>query len=236
VNIERETSDISNSEPTLIDFTIEDGLASRLQSEYGAELSDLILAGYGILVSLLNGHDETLIVASFGELNGGNLVPLRLYLSEDVTFTDFIRQAANKRALATDHEAFAAEVLTGRLFGAQTGRSDVAFDVGYIFTETGAKPVTVSDVERTLRQYQPNNQNLALVLKAIKTVDGLTLQMAVQSDLFGQRKSETLASYLQSILEQAAANTCLKLAEISLGQKSESPIATDVLAEEMFQF
>jgi hypothetical protein len=226
---------VAHEECALVNLVIEDGLIRRLQTAFDTRLEAITLAAYSVLVSLLSGREETLFIAVLDEPNVGSL-PLKLYPLGDLTFVDFAKRVEKKLFLAAKHESYTPEILSGKLFGPPGGSSPDVFDVGYVFSGPRSQRTANSDWIRALRQYQTADQALALILHAMEVDAGLKLQLIAQPYLVGQDAPQTLISYLQDILDQIVANTQIRLADISLGQKTKGAVASEVLASDTFYF
>lgn len=218
-----------------IDFTLGDDALRGLQAACESDASSVVLAAYAVLLFLLSGREEAVVVSA-DEADGGDAPALvRLYPSADMSFGELVRQAMRKSALALAHGAHVFDVAARELPRAEDEVAGPVFDAGFVFGGTTNDREAVAGIESVLERYGVGGSALSLVLQAAQSAEGLRLRLTCRRRLFGDEGVEKLASYLQRILEQAAANAGILLKDITPDEAATHTVS-EVLAGETFNF
>jgi radical SAM PhpK family P-methyltransferase len=218
-----------------VPFTVEQSVLDGAQFGCQAELSDVILAAYSVLLSRLNGREDTVIVSALSG-NKEGVVPMRLYSSWDLSFGEFAQNVQQKILQAMEHQLYAFHILTNPLRMAEHNGSCPVFDVGYMFCESEGEREG-GNVEEVLKLYPAVNQGIGLVLKVAGDGDNINTQFSYKRSWFRQKTAEKLGSYLVSILKEVSENPDVLLGEIVLDSERESrDLAGDADASKVFNF
>lgn len=218
-----------------IDFTLGSDALNSLKATCEADAASVALAAYAVLLFLLSGREEAVVVSADEAGGEDATAPVRLYPSADMTFGELVRQAMRKNALASVHGAHVFDVVARELPGAQSGTAGAVFDAGFVFGEAANDHEAVGRIERALERSGVGGNALSLVLQAAENADGMRLRMTCRRRLFGHAGVEKLASYLQRILEQAAADTGILLKDIT-PDESATDTVSEALAGDTFNF
>jgi radical SAM superfamily enzyme YgiQ (UPF0313 family) len=218
-----------------IDFTLGGDVLRGLKAACEADASSVTLAAYAVLLFLLSGREEAVVVSA-DEGGGGDAPALvRLYPSADMSFGELVRQAVRKSAFASAHGAHVFDVVARELPRAEDGVAGPVFDAGFVFGGPANDREAVVRIEWVLERYGVGGSALSLVLQAAESAEGLRLRLTCRRRLFGHEGVEKLASYLQRILEQAAADPGILLRDITPDEASAHTVS-EVLAGETFNF
>lgn len=220
------------------EFRLAPGLAESLRQGCAAELPEILLAAYGVLISLLNGREEVSVAAALAGAEGGpRVAPIKLTLRGDLSFRRFVERAAHASAQAAQYAAQSFEILAGELPRAEAGRgARPVFDVGFVFAGEGDTRAAAGALERRLRRYQGAAAGPVLSLEAAGAEGGAALRLRCQKDLFGPGSHEKLAAYLRAVLEQAAADANVPLERIRPEREAERVVVAEALAGDTFNF
>ena len=162
------------------------------------------------------------MLASIAE---GEIAPLRLNPSWNLTFAEFVEQVRQKLALVGKHRAGAREALS------QIGP---VFDVG--FGSADCRDTTRSSVE-TLQQWHPSiTENLTFVLEATKQNNDLSVQISYETSRLDPDVAARISGYLEAIVSDVTADPGHALNNIILDKDQHLPEPATVLAQDVFQF
>jgi hypothetical protein len=195
---------------------------------------DVLLAAYSLLLSRLDGVQDTGIVAAVRtQAQDAHLVPLRLSPSWDLSFRDLAARSRARRDEAKRHEAFAFDILTNPIRMGYFGGTPPVLDAGYFFSATSAVD-SPPGMHEALGHFPAVDERIRLVLKSAPGADGLDVRLEGQ---FAPARVEQLASYLQLILEDAAERPSALLGELGLAKQGvRAGGEVDALAREAFSF
>ncbi len=194
------------SSPLLLNRTV----LNSARMQYSKELSTVILAAYSILLSRLNGREETVIISAFDGKNP-SVVPLRLYPSWDMTFMAFFLHVREKLAQAAKHQRYAFHILKNAARMAEYGCSCPIFDVGYVFY--GDKKE-----RNNLKKTEPFRlvQGIKIILEVIENENNAKIDFLFIRKAFHDETIKKLGYYLLSILDDIVKNPDVLLGEIVL--------------------
>lgn len=214
----------------------EKSVLEGVQSQSRADLSVVVLAAYGVLLSRLSGQEDVALIVSIGGEQVGTVgvSPLRLYPSWRLSFREFVRQVEQKVALAREHGALAFDVLTGEPAGPERSRPCPVFEVGYTFGEAGSGQEAVA-VEKIVERYPALGRGPGLILAAARRDEGLAARFVYAGGRLGRATVEKMAAFLGAILAEVAGNADVRLGEIAL-DGDESCDAAAALAADVFDF
>jgi hypothetical protein len=198
-----------------------------LEADCDTAASSIVLAAYSLLVSRLNGRDEVTLAACMQD--AGNAVPIRLRISDELSFAEFVKLIEQKSARAVRQGSAALEVLKS------VNSVSPCFDVGIVFSEAERALETRFTLEQKLEEYQGVEQPLALLLECSDETD-LNLRLNCRTNLFGEHSEEKLAGYLKAIFNQAFQNVAITLNEITLDEHAAETMTVETLAGATFNF
>jgi radical SAM superfamily enzyme YgiQ (UPF0313 family) len=198
------------------------------------DLPAAILSAFGVLLSRLNGREDLIVLASLDEPEAVEVVPVRLNPAWELSFGDFARQVERALSLSTQHGTDAFEILSNETGDSTRSAAASPYDVAFVFRRSGDQG------EKTIAEIQSRHHSiaggLALTLQAVQVNGSVSAQFVYQGGRFEPGVIEKLSSYFKSILQQAAANEKVLLADIELERHFQSSNAADVLAKDSFSF
>jgi surfactin family lipopeptide synthetase A/bacitracin synthase 2 len=195
--------------------------------------SSFILAAYGVLLFRLNGQEDMTIVASLDGAFPQSPLPLRLFPSWSLTFTEFLQAVRQKTIVSKPHRVYGLHILTNPLTLSEYGCPSPVFDVGYSYGDADRGPDASG-----LGLYPAVDKGLRLLLKVTRNEAELSFEFSYMKTWFTNETIEKLSSYLDSILKEAVINPAVVIGEIALqsGEEQESESAMAVDANEAFNF
>ncbi|MGQ4806995.1 tRNA-2-methylthio-N(6)-dimethylallyladenosine synthase [Candidatus Entotheonellaceae bacterium PAL068K] len=188
----------------------------------GATFSEVILAAYHVLLSRLNGRQETVLVTALGgtESGGEHAVPLRLRMSPELSLSAGVAQIRQKMQQALRHRLYAFTILTNPWRLAEHGAMCPVFDLGYRYSETDGEGAACGLVE-ALQLHPEVRQGLGLVLSVAHQGNDITLHWHYKSSWFSSDAIDKIGSGLISVLQQLSQEPDMHLGDIVLPSQSE---------------
>ncbi|MGB7925168.1 MAG: PhpK family radical SAM P-methyltransferase [Pyrinomonadaceae bacterium] len=228
--------DFALDERDATQFKVSPALAERLRLKFPAELSEVILAAYSVLLSRLSGRPETVIVVVRDDQDEPRAVPLRLNPSWGLSFKEFAEAAGAKLSEAMEHQLYAAAILTNPSRMREHGGCCPVFDVGYVYhrVEKG-QPTPRSD--ELLKSYTAAGQEMSLIVVVEDDGTSLDVRLSYLRSMFNAETMEKVGSYLASILEEVGGNPAALLEELLADTEwKSSELEVDSYAGEAFNF
>ena len=216
-NLDKVRSDGSSTKEghALVPCVIDSSTLEKIAANCDADFSEIILTAYSILLSHLDGLEDTLIVSAISRQSGDSVVPVRLRPYWELSFDQFVRCVRQNLQQAIDHKVYAFHILTNPLRMARLGCSSPSFSAGYTYCEVGGDRKGI-EIEDALKHYTHVSREISLVLNAAKEGDDLKLHFSFVKSWFRIETIEKLSSYLSSILKELSKNPAIKLEEIML--------------------
>ena len=194
------------------------------------------LAAFGLLLSRLYGRDDNCILAAAARGNEVSAVPIRLRVASDTGFAEFSRSVAEKIAEADRYKDYAFHLLTNPVRLAQHGCVPPTFDIGFVFDERDAGPVTIS-LKDAIAPYSQAAASLGLILNVFSRGAGVDVEFSFAAGLFDQADMERTLITFNAILETPGPDSQTSAGELaftSVGSSAGQIIETD--ANEVFNF
>jgi anaerobic magnesium-protoporphyrin IX monomethyl ester cyclase len=199
-----------------------------------AEIPEIILAAYSLLLSRLNGQQETVIIASISRGGQTGVVPLRLYPNWELSFRDFTQAIKQKMLQAAPHRLYAFYVLTNPLRMAEFGCCPPVLDVSFEFVERGTDEASGEDQHHG--SLPGLRENLGLILQVEQGHGTSAMTFNYSPAFFKQASVEKFGRYLNLILEEASKNSAGPIEEIAWAGKADSHPIEAADASEIFTF
>jgi non-ribosomal peptide synthetase component F len=156
----------------------------------------------------------------------------------DATFDAYVQNTVQSIGRAFEHREFAFHILTNPIRMNQHGSRPPAFDVGYIYRESGAEPTAAAvGFEEMLDIYAPLRREMGLILRVERDGEEIRTNFSYRPDRFREETVDALNSYLTLILEEITEHTGILLRDI--GKQSDDGESSPVMesyAEEAFNF
>jgi radical SAM PhpK family P-methyltransferase len=192
---------------------VDKGVLDTLCFVYHHPLGSILLAIYSVLLSRLNGQEETTIVVAMGE----KVAPLRLFPIWNLSFKTFLDHVQEKIQKSLEYEGIAFYILhhlPGR-GGEEGARQEScvcpAFDVGYRFSTFQEKGI---DFQNIIQSYPTVKKEIKLILEGVEYEDTVSLRYVYDKVMFRHKTIEALGSYLISILKEVSQNPECLVGEI----------------------
>ncbi|MCP4540463.1 MAG: radical SAM protein [Chloroflexi bacterium] len=233
IGIERDAHRITDRGWALTRCGVKESVLNRLQLDCQADLPDVILAAYSVLLSRLNGLQDMAIISA---IRGKGVFPLRVYPSWDMGFREFVQNVRYKITQAAEHHLYAFHVLTNPL--QMMGRDILcpAFDVGYEFCDLEQEREGTG-LGETLELYPTIGKEMALILEVVENKGDVDVRFSYRQSLLGQEIVRELVSCLLIILEEASKDPDVPLGDIALGSAEEKHSwATNIATDANFNF
>jgi radical SAM PhpK family P-methyltransferase len=215
------------------------GAASALGGGLAGPQSDvrsLTLAAFSVLLSRLNGQEDTSLVVAEREDGEGRVAPLRLYPLWETKFSQFVEEVQLKVEQAMQHRLFAFNLLTNPLRMGEHGRSCPVFDVGYIFSDS-PQPHDEGGLETFLNSYPTVHEGVGIILKVVRDGIDIDVRLFYDQNRFEPPYVEKLNACLASILSQVSKNLDVTLGELTLDMESERHyVAVEIDTSTEFSF
>lgn len=202
--------------------------------------SEVLLATYSMLLSRLNGREDTMIVVSEDTVGRPHFVaPVRLSPLGGKTFSDFVADVGKHLERVATHAAYGFHFLTNDRRLRQYGLTPPRFDVAYRFCGHGFNSQDNSeDGFEVLRERYPSiARDLVLILDVQVQKDRLSLQFRYLESWFDRATVEDFAAYFPTILRDASVNVERYLEEIAAGDSlSQQTYTVEQDARDDFRF
>ncbi|HEX8161809.1 MAG TPA: PhpK family radical SAM P-methyltransferase [Pyrinomonadaceae bacterium] len=224
----------SNAKRASLSWEAESAGLEAVADEAGADLSDVVLAAYGLLLSRVSGRREaTLAAATAGEGRRG-ATPLRVRPPSDASFAEFARALRLRRREGLRHWPYAFYILTSPTLMAERGAACPVFDAGFLWRDS--QEMAAAGIEEELKWSGPVSEGLSLVLEAAASGDRLELAFVYREGLLREETVEGLRDHLNSILRAAAASRA-SLKELAVEKSAgEAQSVIEAHASEVFNF
>lgn len=204
---------------------VEVSVLNRVASEYPFDMSIIVLAAYSVLLSRLNGREDTVIVVKVDEKK---CIPLKLSVCWNMTFKKFLTYVAQKLTQSLEHGLYAFHLLKNPPRMMSNDFQPPVLDVGYEFYVSASK--------NRLHQ-QSVSREIKLILEAIDDKNTVSLQFLYGRDCFHGDAIQKLSFYLTSILKDIGENPEITIEEIVLERDTIEPqMAIEDDASEIFHF
>jgi len=205
-------------------------------ADCNADPSSLILAVYSNLISMFAERKDIVILCAISQAQQAGIVPLRLFPSGDVRFSEYLLRLQQLIAQSLEHKLFAFYFITNQSHMAECHGSCPVFDVGYSFNapEAGDRAFGVEEV---LRFHSQLERNLSMLLNVARAEDGLNAQLWYSTDSFDRNLAEGVAALLEFGLHSATEKGDFTLSEITFEARCEqnSPVI-EAITSEAFNF
>lgn len=222
-------SSLISYEEEMIEIAIEE--LPLLQERSMTEISDMLLAAYGIFLSRLNGTEDAAVLVLESGAQDISVLPLRLQPSSRMKAADYINAVRRKKDEASKHHIYALHILSNPLRMSALGATAAKFEAGYVFeTQQSEK----SDVWTT---DQLSGVSLKLRLNASALSDSIKIKLSFAAGLFAQDSVRKLSAYFTSIFNEIASDPQVTVASIGADQQqSRVRVVVDSHASENFNF
>ena len=231
----RQENSVPDHQRETVTLELSPALTERLRLGFSVPLSEVILAAYSVLLSRLSGRQSTTIV-SFPHERDARALPLCLYPSWGMNFTELAEMTAAKMREATEHQLYAFHILTSPLRTRMHGGKCPTFDVCYAYgrAENGQRELGRDDPRKL---FPAAGRGVHLLLSVEDDERSLHLRMSYPKNMFKRETIEKLISYLALILEEVGDNPAALLEGIltETEWKSHEP-EVDSYASEAFNF
>jgi len=200
----RQENSVPDHQRETVTLELSPALTERLRLGFSVPLSEVILAAYSVLLSRLSGRQSTTIVSVSHERDA-RAVPLRLYPSWGMSFTELAETTAAKMREAAEHQLYAFHILTSPLRTRMHGGKCLTFDVGYAYgrVENGQRELGRDDPRKL---FPAVGRGVHLLLFVEDDERSLHLRMSYPKNMFNRETIEKLISYLPLILEEVGDN------------------------------
>jgi hypothetical protein len=170
----------------------------------------VMLAAFSVLLSRLNGREDLVLVYARDTVDDPEVVPLRLVLSWQHNFKEFLGTVQMKRTKSLENGAFSFEFLTAGTMNAEHGLAAPSFDVAFIQNQS-AGSITAERLTELVPQI---GGELKLALEMTESSGQFSLSFAyrnVQREIVAQ-----LETWLNALVSDVARNIEKRIGEIAL--------------------
>lgn len=229
------TSQVGEPSEGSVDCHIEWQVVAQIQSRCHTEISTILLAVYGILLSRLHGSEDVIVGNVLYGAGEVSIVPLRFHPFWNMRFDTFIRDVNGMITQMREYAPFVHEVL-------KKEQSEFMGNQGYPVIEKGfvAGDLSTSDKEilrQALRGHiTDDHRGIPLVLEVWSGERSVHVQISYERSRFNRVAIERLAAYLQTMLANIARNTTIRLGDIVLESYQQSADTVSKYAEDTFRF
>ena len=217
-----------------VERRVEKSVIDRALLNFGTDESQLLLAAYAILVSRLSGGEDIVALCTIDQDDASAVFPLRLNPTWSSTFKLFIEEVKSKFRQAAAFGQYAFDILSEEK--SKPGRQHSAPDAGYVCKQAGFKHGGARPPIGLQANSLPLYQEPDLSLEISESADAIDLRFDYEKTRFDVESVNRLGVYLNSIIEDVAANADVRLDEIEFerGRKMDDPASA--LAKDAFSF
>jgi len=213
---------------------VERAVLQDLSSQYGEDVSAVMLAAFSLMILRLSGSHDIDVVVSTDREGGMKVAPMRLHSVWDLKFRDLVGQVESKLAFGIEHEEFALDVLAHHLPGSDKGLASPTFDIGFLFCSVRSDS-NQSAMRDWLRQWAGTVKEFELILRVAEDSSGASLDLLYPSGQADREVIERMGSYLGSILRDIATGPDTVIGDIGVTWQNAG-YATAADANEAFDF
>ena len=226
---ERPTNGIKEGDK--VDFEISDEMAQQLKqiaSDEGVTLFTLMFSIYHTFLSKLCKQDSIVVgTPSAGRFNAGleqlvgiflNILPVKSTFPTDGTFAEFLQYMQQHVVTCMQHQLYQYDKLLEELkLSRVTGRNPL-FDTILTFNEAGTGSNTAITTDLEINPVETNyiSAKVDLELFVFAYPESMKFSFIFNKTLFAKKKIETLANYLQHIIQQIINNKNSKISHMDL--------------------
>jgi amino acid adenylation domain-containing protein len=213
------------NESIALDAAVASGLKALSQRE-GTTLFMTLLAAFKALLSRYTGQEDIVVGAPFtnrqrAEVEGligffVNTMPLRTDLSGDLTFRQLLQRVKTTALDAYDHRELPFEKLVEELRPERHLSYNPLFQVLFAVQNSASSIEEVAGIKLHLQDVDTGTAKFDLTCTVIPGEAGLTTSFEYNTDLFEATTIRRMIDSFHSILEAAAQNPELKIAELPL--------------------
>ena len=230
----RQAPDAGDKQLLSLPCPVDAGIWQQIRAAYQEPLADVILAGYSLLLSRLNGRADATIVIAGNTTSTTHPFPVRLRPAQDLSRAALARQAQQKVRQSLEHALFALYIITNPYRRQELGSTLPPLDAGYIYTKRNARRQPV-DIETTWRQYRDVFDGMKLCLSVVADDDGADIEFLFDPRWLGLETVTRLSMLLQNILTAFHDNAHGLLEEIASATAEQNRVVA-LDATEEFSF
>ena len=203
----------------------------KVRATFGDDLHLVIFAAYTIAHAWINERDEIDVVYGFAEKGTtASATPLRLRIVPEMSFASLLERIREKLACASTRLGSPYHFIANPQRMGIHGYECPVFETGYMFRDEAAMTLT-----EALHSDPAVSEQIRLVLEVVRKDDELSLHLTFAESAYDRLIIERLASHLENVLEEAAENAVVPLAELGFNVSgSQSAVRAD--AREVFNF
>jgi hypothetical protein len=174
---------------------------TRLASACGAELSDVVLAAYALLLARVSGREDLALVLGHEHEGESVALPVRLRVPWNSSYRELVELVRRKTREGRAHQRFALALLTSPARMAKHGTGAPVLGLGYAFAGSDTERRGLLDA--ALDAYPGVLESIDLVLEVHGGESELQLSLRYRARAFRAGTVSSLSGYLSAILEQA---------------------------------
>lgn len=221
-------------EATRLDYRIDPQLAKLLpKAAAGMRVSmvNMVLASYFVLLHRLTGNEDIVVglpVAGqatqnrLGQLGHMvHLLPIRIQLSADMSFSELCQQVKSEVLNATEHSNFT----FGKLIESMNvDRTRVPL-INTIFNiDQPLEHIQFGEVSGTVRTVPRAAENFEMFLNVLPSSESLTIEATYSTALFSEATIQSWMGALERILQNATRKNTLPLGSIALAEQEPATV------------
>jgi len=225
-------------ERAFLDWSMDKPAPKELARACQADISTVFLCAFGVVLSRLSGQEDMAMAVRLAAVRDVDAIPLRLKPYWSASFREFVQRTAEKISRSLIHSAPAFDILFKEYGRVESDRGLPIFDVAYVYGEDDRE--SPDKMDELIHHGGTNNGDLELGLQVMTAGEDIRLRLAYAKNKFTLSMIESMASYLNSIIDRGAKNANTPVADIALSRQERQQhgpaIAARDFSVENFQF
>ena len=225
---------IQNFEGASLSFSVDKQLAEKLKrvsKANGATLYMTLLSAYYVLLSKYSGQEDIIVGSpiagrSHADLQNTvgmfvNTLAIRNYPEESKNFSKFLQEVKESALGAYGNQDYQFDRLVEKLDIRRDLSRNPLFDVMFVLQNTDTKEIELDNIKIKQYEYESRISKFDITLEAEEKEEEIEFRIEYCTKLFKRETIERMIRHFTNILEIAADNPEIKLAEIDMLSEEE---------------